>query len=288
MKKLKAAVIGAYGMLGTDLCKVLEDEYEVIQIDLPDVDITDYHSIYNFISRSVPDIVIHTAAFTDVDGCEFQQDKAYLVNSIGTQYVALSCLNAGVPCLYISTDYVFDGKKGSPYVEYDTVSPLSIYGKSKLAGEQYIISLLKKFYIVRTSWLYGRKRNNFINAILKNAKEKDVLRVIDDKIGSPTYTLDLAFEIKRLIKTGFYGIYHISNTGSVSRYEEAKAILKFANISKEIIPVKSEEFILQAERKPAERPDNSSLRNYCLELTIGNKMRSWQDAVEAYVKEYLS
>jgi dTDP-4-dehydrorhamnose reductase len=290
-KKMRIAITGANGMLGTDLIKILSVEHEIIAICRSNVhkdvlnkikgqktvDITD-KKIIDVITDISPELIIHCAAFTDVDKCELEIDKAYKVNAIGTQYVALACQKLSIPCVYISTDFVFNGAKNMPYTEYDLPSPINVYGASKLCGEFNIRSLLNKFYIIRTSWTYGKYGKNFVNTILKLTETENELKVVKDQIGTPTYTVDLAKEISRLIKTGLYGTYNIANTGVCSRYEQAMKILEIKKINKWIIPISSLEY-----KKPALRPAYSTLRNYCLELTIGNKMRSWDNALEEFL-----
>ncbi len=286
---MKIAITGAAGMLGVDLLKVLSKKHKVTGIchtkkvsKFPCVhsDITNTTKIIKDIVSLKPDLVIHSAAYPDVDGCELNPDYAYKVNAIGTQNIALACQKVSASMLYISTDYVYDGTKKQPYIEFDSVNPLSVYGKSKLAGEWYVSSILNKFYIVRTAFLFGENGNNFIKAILKNAKENDKLKVVTDLTGSPTYTVDLAQEIARLIETEYYGIYHITNKGFCSRYELAKKILEQKGIKKQVIPSTTKTI-----KRPASRPKFSALRNFCLELTIGNKMQSWEQALATYLKK---
>lgn len=288
---MKIAIIGASGMLGTDLVKVLADEHDIIALSRskikPEisgkikehrtVDITE-QKVTDAVMESSPELVINCAAFTDVDKCETEIDKAYKANAIGAQYIALACSKLSIPCLYISTDFVFNGAKGIQYTEFDIPSPINVYGSSKLCGEFYIRSLLKKFYIVRTSWLYGKNGKNFVNSILKLAESDNEIKVVKDQFGTPTYTVDLAKEVARLIKSGLYGTYHIANTGVCSRYEQAVRILEIKKINKWVIPVTSSEV-----RAHALRPAYSALRNYCLELTIGNKMRRWDEALEDFL-----
>lgn len=288
---MKIAITGASGMLGTDLIKVLSSEHDIIALSRRDVqnevknkikdkkkmDIED-SKVIDIIKECSPELVIHCAAFTGVDKCEAEIDKAYKVNATGTQYVALACQRLSVPCMYISTDYVFNGVKGIQYTEFDIPSPINVYGASKLCGEIYIRTLLKEFYIVRTSWTYGKNGKNFVNSILKLAENDNEIKVVKDQLGTPTWTLDLAKEILRIIKTKLYGTYHIANTGVCSRYEQALKILEIKKINKWVIPISSYEV-----HHAAIRPAYSALRNYCLELTIGNKMRRWDEALEEFL-----
>jgi len=287
-------ITGISGMLGVDLYRSLREENEVVGFDVRDfpsvsfsppiihkIDITNLGKLKNFFYQLSPDIVIHTAAYTDVDGCEKDPDKAYKINALGTRNVALACQEIKASLMYISTDFVFRGDKNEPYIEFDGPSPLSIYGKSKLAGENYVKAFLNRYFIVRTSWLYGRYGKNFVETILNLAQEKGELTVVDDQLGSPTFTIDLAEKIKILIKTELYGTYHITNSGSCSWYEFAKEILKLADIKgTKIKPITSKEL-----RRPAPRPKFSVLKNYCLKLSMGNSMREWREALKEYMSE---
>jgi len=276
---MKILITGAKGMLGSDLMKVLSRNYQTVGIDKEDGDITKKDEIIKVISDANPSLVIHTAAYTDVDGCEGDPDLAYKVNVIGTQNICLACQKVGAAVMYLSTDFVFDGNKKTPYIEFDQPNPINIYGKSKLAGEQYVQSLLHKFFVVRTAWLFGKKGKSFVKTILKLAKRKKELKIVNDQIGSPTHTLDLIHQLIPLLNTDSYGIYHITNKGSCSWYEFAQEILKCGKIKEvEIKPI----FSYQLNR-PAKRPAFSVLRNYCLELTVGDTMRSWEDALKRYM-----
>ena len=204
---MKILITGISGMLGIDLYQTLREEYEVTGLDRKDfpcspspsvnkIDITDLEAVKKLFSRLAPHFIIHAAAYADVDGCEKDADKAYKVNALGTRNIALACQKLDIPLLYLSTDFVFRGDKENPYDEFDEPHPVNIYGKSKLAGENYLKSFLSRYFIVRTSWLYGRWGKNFVATILKLAREKSMLKVVDDQMGSPTYTKDLSQQIK--------------------------------------------------------------------------------------------
>jgi dTDP-4-dehydrorhamnose reductase len=277
---LKILITGAGGQLGRDLVKVLGGQHQLYPFG-HDLDITDYSKIVSTISSIKPDLVIHAAAMTDVDGCELNPDQAFKVNALGTQNVALACRQSNAKILYLSTDFVFDGKKREPYAEFDPPNPLSVYGKSKLAGENYIITLLPNYFIVRTAWLYGREGMNFVKTILKLAEEKNELKVVNDQVGSPTYSCDLAQMIAKIIETDFFGTYHVTNAGGVSWYEFAKKILEMAGIKGvRVTPITSEEL-----NRPAPRPAYSVLRNYVLELRGIGRMRNFEDALKDYFSE---
>jgi len=290
---LKIVITGISGMLGVDLYQTLREEYEVVGFDLKEFpstpffpppvqrgDITRIDEVKRAFHELTPDLVVHTAAYTDVDGCEKNPDKAYKVNALGTRNVCLASQDLNIPVIYISTDFVFDGNKGSPYLEFDQPHPINIYGRSKFAGEEYVKTLLNRYFIVRTSWLYGHYGRNFVETILQLASQKKELRVINDQVGSPTYTRDLSGKIKGLLLAKSYGVYHITNSGSCSWYEFAREILKLSGIKGvELKPITSEEL-----DRPAPRPRFSVLENYCLRLSLENSLRDWKEALRNYIK----
>lgn len=274
---MKIVVSGAKGQLGSDLVKVLSSSHKIYPYDL-DLDITDYTHLTEVITSLQPEIVIHTAANTDVDGCELEPDTAYKVNALGTQNVALACQKCAATMVYISTDFVFDGKKKKPYTEFDTPNPLNIYGKSKLAGENYLVTLLRNYFIVRTAWLYGRQGRNFVKTTLELANKQDELKVVNDQVGSPTYSYDLAQMIAKLIDTGWFGTYHVTNSGSCSWYEFARKVLELGGRRNvKVTPIASEEL-----NRPAPRPAYSVLDNYMLRLRGFAPMRPYEEALKDY------
>ena len=276
---MKVLIIGSEGMLGHDLVDILSAENEISTTTIYTLDITDINKTIKTVKEINPDVVMHAAAFTDVNGSESKQDLAYKVNVIGTRNVAVACREADSALVYICTDYVFDGTKGSSYYEYDQTNPLSVYGKTKYLGEVYIRDILNKFYIVRTAWLYGFHGPNFITTMLNLAKTNDSISVVNDQIGSPTYTLDLAKAIAELIKKPAYGIYHITNSGSCSWYEYAKEIFDIAGIEIEVKPVSTEEY-----PQPAPRPKYSVLENYNWKMEGFGEIRNYKEALRAYMK----
>ncbi len=276
---MKVLIIGSEGMLGHDLVDILSAENEISTTTIYTLDITDIDKTIKTVKEINPDVVVHAAAFTDVNGSESKQDLAYKVNVIGTRNVAVACREADSALVYICTDYVFDGTKGSSYYEYDQTNPLSVYGKTKYLGEVYIRDILNKFYIVRTAWLYGFHGPNFITTMLNLAKTNDSISVVNDQIGSPTYTLDLAKAIAELIKKPAYGIYHITNSGSCSWYEYAKEIFDIAGIEIEVKPVSTEEY-----PQPAPRPKYSVLENYNWKIEGFEEIRNYKEALRAYMK----
>lgn len=270
-------ITGSAGQLGQDLVRVLQSDHEVFAHDI-DLDITDYEVVRVRVSDIGPDVIINSAAYTDVDGCETNADLAYRVNALGAQNIALAAQACGASVVSISTDFVFDGTKASPYDEFDQPNPKSVYGRSKLAGENLVREVCSKHYIVRTAWLYGRGGNNFVKTILRLSDEKDRLTIVDDQVGSPTFSLDLANRIVELLATGGYGTYHVTNSGQASWYEFAQAILAEAGRDPGIVaPMTTTEL-----GRPAPRPAYSVLANYACELRGLTPMRSWQEALSAY------
>ena len=274
----KVLILGAQGMLGHDLLEVFSKEYDVTGLDIDDLDITRQGSTRKTIKELAPDVVINAAGYTDVDGCEKKINKAFAVNGQGTKNVAKGCRDNGSKLIYFSTDYIFDGAKGSPYREDDPPNPLSIYGESKLMGERYIEEILDDYLIVRTQWLYGVHGRNFVETILALAEERGHIEVVHDQEGSPTYTADLSRAIAALISKKLRGTFHISNSGSCSWYDFALEIVRLANSSQvEIVPISS-----AALNRPAKRPPYSILNCQRLEQEAGVVMRPWQQALQDY------
>lgn len=265
-------------MLGTDLMASLVPSFNPIGLDLPEFNITQKDDTFKAITVIRPDLVIHAAAYTDVDGCEKWPEKAFAVNTQGTDNVVAACAELNMPLVYISTDFVFDGKKKSPYQEYDPTNPIQVYGRSKLAGELCVSRLLRKFFIIRTSWLFGKHGKNFPTAILDQAEKGKELRVVNDQTGSPTLTNDLCQGIIKIIKNGEYGIYHAANQGSVSWFEFAIAILKGAGKKNLVQPISSREL-----KRAAARPAYSVLKNSVLENSLNFQMPDWQDALKRFL-----
>lgn len=274
---VKVVITGAKGQLGQELVKVFDDEHEVTGIYKDDLDITAADKVKNFISSIKPDLVIHCAAMTNVDGCEEDPDMAYKVNAFGTQNIAVACQKAEAEMVYVSTDFVFAGDKDEPYIEFDETGPLSIYGRSKLAGENYVRNLLNRYYIVRTAWLYG-EGHNFVRTMLRLAEEKEYLEVVNDQVGTPTCAKDLAIAISKLVETGLYGTYHASNNGSCSWYEFARKIFELKGIDIEVKPITSDKL-----GRPARRPAYSVMHNFALESQGIYVMRDWEEALEEYL-----
>jgi len=280
---MRVLVTGANGMLGSDLCPVLREHHEVLATDIEEMDVRCYESVMRITLGFRPEVVIHLAALTDVDYCEQKPAEAFRTNTIGTQNVALACQEVDATLVYLSTISVFDGCKPTPYTEFDMPNPQSYYSRAKYEGERIVQSLLHRHYIVRAGWMFGGgpEDKKFVAKIIDLACSRPELKVVDDKFGSPTYTLDISRGIARLIETGLYGVYHMVNTnGYVSRYELAHTILEFAGINGcRITPVSSAQFPL-----PAPRPRMEAACNFHLELMGLDLMRDWQSALRSYLE----
>lgn len=276
---MKVVVTGAKGQLGTDVVQLLADEgIEVYGYGREGLDITNFDQVKQIITDVRPDVVIHAAAYTKVDLAESEPDQAFLINAYGTRNVAVASEAVGAKLVYISTDYVFDGKENKPYHEFSPTNPLSVYGKSKLAGEQFVRDFHSRFFIVRTSWVFGKHGNNFVKTMLKLAREREELMVVNDQIGCPTYTVDLANCILDLIHTEKYGIYHVSNSGHCTWYEFAKAIFEEAGIKVKVNPCATKDF-----PRPAPRPAYSVFDHMSLRLNNFKNMRNWRYALKDFI-----
>lgn len=272
---MRVLITGAGGQLGRDLVRVLSDTDTVMPCDRAGLDVTDAEVVRRVFEREKPDAVIHAAAYTSVDRAEIEPDEAYRVNALGARNVAAAAAEIGAKLVHISTDYVFDGRLGRPYHEFDRPAPLSVYGRSKREGERLVRFVHTKSFIVRTSWLYDRGPHNFIGKILQAAREGRTLRVVHDEIGSPTYTADLAEFLSRLIRTPLYGIYHAANTGSCSRFELAKAALMLAGLDHVPLQPISAVDLLGA----APRPGYSVLDGMMIRLNGLAPLPNWQEGL---------
>jgi len=277
---MKIVVTGAAGMLGSDLVRRLSAGHEAIGVTRREFDIVDELNVLKTVAEIQPDWVIQCAAYTNVDGCEKEPDKAFSVNADGARNVAKACWGAKAKMLYVSTDYVYDGQKEEPYVETDPVGPLNVYGQSKLKGEQEVLKILSDALVVRTSWLFGKNGPNFVEAILSQVGKKDELSVVSDQVGNPTYTVDLADALTRLVEADASGIFHAANNGHCSWFQFAKEILKLHGA--EGITVKS---ITTAELgRPALRPAYSVISKKKYEDVTGHRLRDWGEALKDYLK----
>jgi dTDP-4-dehydrorhamnose reductase len=284
---MKVLIIGASGQLGTDLCRSYRD-VEIIPLDHREIEITDIASLRRAVVSHKPDLIINTAAFIRVDDCESEQDKAFSVNALGAGNVAAVSREIDAELVYISTDYVFGAgpeTRNTPYSEFDATAPPNIYGQSKLAGEKLVSHLSQKYYIIRTSGLFGAKGasgkgGNFVETILKLSAVHEELNVVNDQVFSPTYTPDLAAGIRRVVETGQYGIWHITNGGACSWYEFSRAIVGLSGAKIRINAVTSDQY-----PQKARRPHYSVLNNYHLRLAGLPEARPWMDALKDYLEK---
>jgi len=275
---MRVVITGGGGQLGRALARRLASNHEVFALGKRDLDVTRPEAGEK-VACLRPDIVIHCAAWTDVDGCAREPERAYLVNALGTRNIALGCQRAGCPMVYISTNEVFDGRSTRPYYEYDPPNPINPYGRSKLAGEQVVQTMLTRFYIVRTAWLFGCDRENFITKILKRAQTARRLDVVADEVGSPTYVEDLAAAVAKLIETEVYGIYHFVNAGQASSFELAVTALELCG--RRDVPVRP---IQLAEYRRASTPPPYSVLANVAGRAIGIEFRPWQEALAEYLR----
>ena len=273
---MRIFITGAKGQLGRAAAGIFKDT-ELYMGQHETEDVTD-PKIIQTICDFKPDVVIHAAAMTDVDGCELNPNRAFLVNEQATRYVAEGAQRCSALMVYVSTDYVFDGSKDTPYIETDPTHPINVYGQSKLAGEQATQKETDRWLIVRTSWVYGEGRKNFVTNVLEWAKTQPVLRLVKDKVGSPTYTTDLAKAIRHLIEKQAQGIYHVSGEGACNWVEYGQEILKIACIEKEIVPIAFDDL-----NCPAKRPSYTVLNNVELKKS-GFEMRDWKVALEEFLQ----
>lgn len=274
---MRVVITGHKGQLGRALQEALKGQ-TLFGLDLPEHDITDRQAMAQTITDFRPQVVIHAAAMTDVDGCEHNPDAAYRINGLGTQNVALACQRCGAAMVYVSTNEVFDGAKGEPYLEFEQTHPINNYGRSKLAGEFFTQALLKRFYIVRIAWLYAQGGNNFVTKIIRAADERGELRVVTDEVSSSTYAPDLAEAIAKLIRTDHYGIYHFTNEGICSRYDFAVKILELAGRGHvPVHPITSDQYV-----RASTPPPYAPIRNFCAATALGITLRPWEEALQAF------
>lgn len=282
-RPFKILVTGSRGMLGADVLKSAGGlaGIEMRGVDLAEFDLLDAKAAAAYIRSYGPDAIIHCAAFTNVDAAETRQEEAFKINAMAVRDLAVICAEGSIKLALISTDYVFDGEKRSPYAEYDQPSPINIYGMSKYYAERYVAQVCPRGFIVRTSWLFGANGNNFVKAILKKARSEGELFVVDDQFGSPTYTGDLAKFLIELVQTDKYGIYHATNEGYCSWNEFARVILKLSAMEGvKVNAVSSEAF-----KRPAVRPKNSRLLKTALHYSGFKGLRPWQEALADYLAE---
>lgn len=276
---MKVIVTGAAGQLGTDvMAELIRLGYEAIPADIPEVDITDKEKVVSFVVENSPDAVIHCAAFTAVDSAETEREKCRSINVDGTENIAYACRICGAKLLYLSTDYVFGGKGEIPYETDSEISPCNYYGETKFLGEE-AVRKNEKHFIVRISWVFGKNGKNFVKTMLRLSQERGEISVVNDQIGSPTYTPDLAFLLCRMIATEKYGTYHATNEGYCSWAEFAAKIMELSGSRTKIIPISSAEY-----KSAAVRPENSRMSKISLDENGFDRLPSWQNALERYLK----
>ena len=278
---MRVLVTGISGQLGHDVVIALNERcHEAIGVDRSKMDLTDNSQIREFIKECSPDAIIHCAAYTAVDNAEDNEELCRQINATAVREIAKCAKELDIPMIYISTDYVFDGSKDGEYTEDDITNPINVYGKTKLEGESYVQGILEKYYIVRISWVFGENGNNFIDTMIKLSKDRDELNVIDDQVGSPTYTKDLAPILVDMIESDKYGIYHVTNEGFCSWYEFAKEIFKIANINTKVNPIQACQYPTKAKR-----PSNSKMNKNKLIKSDFNELRNWKHALKEYIAD---
>jgi dTDP-4-dehydrorhamnose reductase len=278
---MRILITGADGQLGMELVRALAPHGELIPSTLADMDLTQ-PGCADRVAGLRPEWVVHAAAATDVDGCEREPEAAVAVNAEGTRRVAEGCRRAGAGLVYLSTDYIFDGRKGSPYAERDHPAPLNVYGRSKLEGEQAARNLAPRWTIVRTAWLYGVHGRNFVKTILAKAAAGEPLRVVEDQVGSPTYAVDVADAIALLLSRGRTGLYHVTNGGCCSWYEFAREVLRLAGFDPAgVTPITSAEL-----DRAARRPAYSVLENAAWQAAGFPPLRPWREALAAMLSAF--
>ena len=280
---MKILITGAAGNLGSGLCRLLGATHEIIDADIVGevshkLDVTNYEACRCLITETAPDIVLHPAAWTDVDGCARDPQKALLVNGVGTHNLAALTAAAGIPMLYVSTNEVFDGMLDKPYTEFDRTNPINAYGYSKWYGERALKQVNPRHYIVRSAWLFAHGGRNFVQAILGAAQAGKPLRVVTNEVANPTYTDDLAAAIAQLIGSERYGTYHLVNEGAVSRWQFARFILDQAGY----VGTPIERISRHQWPRASLPPEYTALANIA-GASLGIRLRSWQEAVGAFL-----
>lgn len=285
-KELKVLVTGVKGQLGYDCIRELKERgySNILGIDKDELDITDKDAVIKYITTYKPDVVMHNAAWTAVDKAEEFKDKVYEVNTLGPKYIAEACKLVDAKMVYISTDYVFDGKGETPFEVNSPKNGLSTYGKTKSQGEDFVTEILNKYFIVRISWVFGINGNNFVKTMLKLAESHKELNVVSDQIGSPTYTYDLSKLLVDMIETEKYGVYHATNEGYISWADFAKEIFLQAKKDVVVHPVTTEEYKKLVPNQ-TDRPLNSRMSKITLDQNGFNRLPDYKDALRRYLKE---
>ncbi|WP_256759139.1 dTDP-4-dehydrorhamnose reductase [Cohnella sp. WQ 127256] len=280
--KVTLLVTGANGQLGQELIRLGNDQVTIVGYGRDQLDVTNLSQCREMVAAVRPNAIIHAGAYTAVDKAETEPDEAYRINAMGTRNLTLAANEYGAKLCYVSTDYVFDGTSTEPYNEYDNTNPQTVYGKSKRAGEVLLQSLSNQYFIVRSSWIYGKYGNNFVKTMLKLGSEREYVSVVHDQLGSPTYTYDLGRFLIELVQTEAYGIYHASNTGTCSWYEFAQAIFEESNMSIRTEPCTTEEF-----PRPAPRPAFSVMDHSAIRQNGLTDLRPWREGLKAFMKDQI-
>ena len=275
---MKILVLGANGMLGSEIVRSFRSFFEVTAFGENEADITDQASIQKKINEVKPEVVINAAAYTDVDGCEKDKDLTIKVNALGVKNIAEACKGTGSKIVHISTDYIFDGTSRRPYKEDDKTNPINFYGESKLRGENYIKEVFENFLIIRSEWLYGSGGKNFVNLVTKKARDGEKLKVVNDQVGAPTYTKDLAEAILALLKKDCRGIYNAANEGNCSWFEVACKIVELLKLKTTVDPILTTE-----SNRIAKRPCYSVLNCNKLKRDTGFVFRTWDEALKDFL-----
>jgi len=278
---MRVLVLGSNGQLGSEICRVMRED-DIIPARRCDADITQLSQVVQFACHLRPDVIINAAGYTDVDRCESGRERAFLDNAIGARNAAIASYKAGAELIHVSTDYVFDGNKDGPYIECDLPQPLNIYGWSKLLGERMAMEQNPNTFILRTAWLYGSVGRNFPKSILALAREKDEISVVNDQWGTPSYAGDVARQIKLLMDTKSYGLYHCTSQGGCSWYDYAREIIRLAGLQVRVVPVASSDY-----PRPARRPANSVLDNLMLRAQGLDVMPEWKDSLARHIGEIM-
>ncbi|HOF40111.1 MAG TPA: dTDP-4-dehydrorhamnose reductase [Candidatus Hydrogenedentes bacterium] len=274
---MKVLVVGAKGQLGRELCLLFGADADVTGVDLPQLDITDHDSVETLVADTAPGIIINAAAYTDVEGAEDNRELAFAVNETGARIIAGAARRAGVPVVYYSTDYVFFGAQDDALEPSDPIMPRGVYAESKAAGEEATRNANPDHFIIRTAWLYGPGGNNFVEKILRAAATRPAVKVVQDEVGSPTHTFDVAEATRALCATTAYGTYHAVNSGQCSRFEFTREIFRLAGVGTPLCPCTADEFPMKAPR-----PSYSVLCTRKLTRACGYVMRPWQQALAHY------
>lgn len=274
-------ITGVNGQLGTDLKKILKNKnIEFIGTDHKELDITKIDDIRRFVQNKNIDVIINCAAYNNVDKAEEEKELCYKLNAYAPRDLALIAKEISADFITYSTDFVFNGEKKAPYIEDDLVDPLSVYSKSKAEGEKLVLESYDKSFIIRTSWVFGMGNNNFNKQVINWSKNRDILGIVDDQVSSPTYSYDLALYSLKLLKTKKYGLYHLSNDGIASKYDQAKYVLESIGWQGVLKRAKSSDFIL-----PAKRAEYTKLDSSKLEKVINEKLPSWKSGIDRFLQE---